>query len=144
GFVPSNARLEPVKRGAELRELAVNAHSLQAHTPNAMALVGWLFVNNAILDAIEFIAELRRYTRDGVGELVGHGGQEADGTWEAFARLERASGPFNRLHRTQAGGDHQPFVHGKAQAHEIVGRASEFLVQVRHNTYQVVTDHIEA
>jgi hypothetical protein len=71
-IVGSEARFKAVKHTPELRQLAVDAHRLQAHAADSLAFVIRLLVQDVIFGAVEFVSERFRHTRNGVGKLVDH------------------------------------------------------------------------
>jgi hypothetical protein len=55
GVMVGEAGLQTMEHAAELCQLPMDAHCLQAHTANALPFVGRLLVHNMILSLVEFI-----------------------------------------------------------------------------------------
>jgi hypothetical protein len=104
--VGSQPGLEPMKHATQLRQLPVHPRCLEAHTTDALTIIGRVLTHHVIFGAVELIA-------NSVGELINYGIKKRYCRGKEFAALDRTPVAFDRMRGSLTSGNHHAFGHDK-------------------------------
>ena len=136
------ARLDAVEHAAQLRQLPVHAHRLQADAADTRAVVGRFVAHDKVLDAVELVAEPFGHAAHGIGELI-MTASSSDPRWGSACRPRAAAVDFDRMNRRAAHADEPALAHDETQAHDGVGVLRKLLLQVGHRADDLVAEDVQ-
>jgi len=144
GIVNRKPGLKAMKHAAKLRELSVYANRLQPDATDTLALVVWFLMQHVIFGAIKFVSERFGHARNGVSELVDDGIEKRHSGRKALSTFNCPPIAFDRMRRALSCGYQHALSHDETQSHEIFAELREFLMQIRYDADNLVSQNIEA